>query len=143
MRRLRLALITLTSAAALAVAVVLAAANGTEAVAGPQLPPRVEDAASAPEDVSPGTAGVRVYLDPETGEVLDRPTEQLTERLLDQRLSTHSRDLLEEALPEGGYKVDLRGRFQSAVVATIDPETDEVEIDCISTSVTGEVRHEQ
>jgi hypothetical protein len=31
--------------------------------------------------------------------------------------------------------VDLRGRFQSAVVATIDPETDEVEIDCITTAV--------
>ena len=57
---------------------------------------------------------------------------------LQDRLNTYSGDLLEEALPDGGFKVDLRGRFRSAGVATIDPVTDEVEIDCVPVRVSDE-----
>ena len=142
MRRPRIASIVLTMAAALVAVALLAAGEQAETPGEPQ-PPRSEDAARSGEDSAPGAAGIRVYLDPETGEVLDRPTDPLTERLLDERLSTYSADLLEEALPDGGYRVDLRGRFQSAVVATIDPETDEVTIDCISPAPTDEAGHER
>lgn len=106
-------------------------------------------AASTGEDVDPpardmpaGPAGVRVHLDPLTGEILDRPAEPEPEgQAAEDRpsgvsgprgwLNTYGDDLIQEALPGGGFKVDLRGRFQSAVVATIDPETGAVEVDCI------------
>jgi len=99
-----------------------------------------------PPEPSVPAAGLRVYLDPETGEVSNRPADPasrleawggvLSPR---DRLNTYGGDLLQERLPGGGFKVDLRGRFQSAVVATIDPETDTVKIDCVSTPAIGEV----
>jgi hypothetical protein len=90
-------------------------------------------------DEAPGRAGVRVYLDPDTGELVNRRfVEEEGEAIRPgpgHWLNTYGEDLLQERIPQGGYMVDLRGRFQSAVVATIDPETDEVEIDCITTAV--------
>ena len=143
MRKQRIVLTALAVTAALAAVALLADGRETEKPVKERPAPRAEVASGTLEDTAPGAGGMRVYLDPETGAVLDRPTDPLTERLLDERLSTYGGDLLEEPLPGGGYRVDLRGRFQSAVVATIDPETDEVEIDCISTVATAEDRDEQ
>jgi hypothetical protein len=111
--------------------------------------PAAEPAEKAPERIAaepqgarggldaavPGRAGLRVHLDPETGQMRNRPTDpESYDHSQDpgDRLNTYGGDLLQEALPHGGFKVDLRGRFQSAVVATIDPDTDEVRIDCIA-----------
>ena len=88
-----------------------------------------------------GGAGMRVYLDPETGALRTGPRAPLAEGeergplSPAERLNTYGGDLLQEALPDGGFKVDLRGRFQTSVVATIDPATDEVSIDCVERPV--------
>lgn len=108
--------------------------------------PIKEDAAGRVDVTSPGAAGLRVYLDPETGRIIDRPTDaEAISALRDQgeRFSTYGRDLLEEPLAGGGFKVDLRGRFQSSVVATIDPFTDQVTIDCVTSSARPEVADER
>ncbi|MFQ5351243.1 MAG: hypothetical protein ACE5EG_12450 [Thermoanaerobaculia bacterium] len=108
-----------------------------------------EDGDHAAEDTTPGQAGLRVHLDPETGQLMGRPSAEELEREVGGRLpgpadwlNTYGGDLLQEALPQGGYKVDLRGRFQSSVVATIDPDTDEVELDCIAVSARMEATDE-
>ena len=99
-----------------------------------------EDTAStAARAVAPGSAGMRAFLDPETGQLLSRPSDDETalrpsagERVEPGHwLNTYSADLLQESLPVGGYKVDLRGRFQTAVVATIDPASGEAAVDCL------------
>ena len=148
MKRWLNARITLAMAAALAVALVLAAANPATAPprdAPPSVAPINEDVVGAVEDAAPGGAGLRVYLDPATGLLRNRPTDPEAEEIIRdaaERLNTYGADLLQEPLPQGGFKVDLRGRFQSAVVATIDPRTDEVKIDCISTPASKEVDDE-
>lgn len=71
--------------------------------------------------------GYRAYIDPETGELTSPPEIQETtsERLHlspeeMNAMSTSSDDLVEEPLPGGGYMIDLQGRFQSSVFATVD-----------------------
>ena len=83
---------------------------------------------------------MRVALDPETGELVQVPEDELDSPR--RRMRTYSGDLVQEALPQGGFKVDLKGRFESAVVATVDPETDEVTVDCVQDHGTGEKAHE-
>lgn len=89
-------------------------------------------ATSTERSVAAGEAGMRVALDPETGALVQVAGEREERRERDRTgaLSTYGRDLVQEPLPQGGFKVDLQGRFQSAVVASIDPVTDEVTIDC-------------
>lgn len=107
-------------------------------------PPPGEDGRAGREDAGYAGAGLRVRLDPVTGELRSRPAtvdEETAERTalrLDERYSTYGRDLVQERLAGNGFKVDLRGRFQSAVVATIDPVTDEVRIDCQPAAPVGE-----
>ncbi len=111
----------------------------------PAVVARSEDAGAPAEDAAAGTASIRVHLDPETGRVIDPASGPRSEPLpggLRDRLNTYGGDLVQEALPGGGFKVDLRGRFRSAVVATIDPVTDEVEIDCVPVPVTDEASGE-
>lgn len=121
--------------AALALAAAVALGAGEPAKAPAEV--------SAPAEAkAPGDSGLRVYLDPETGELKSRPADpadgsehedgRLSPR---ERLNTYGGDLLQERLDRGGFKVDLRGRFQSSVVATIDPVTNEVSIDCVAVPV--------
>lgn len=115
-----------------------------EPVADPAAQPPSSKPAEPPAELAPGAAGIRVYLDPETGRVIDRPDEPGAvpqPRGLADRLNTYGGDLVQEPLPDGGFKVDLRGRFRSAVVATIDPVTDEVVIDCVPEGQNAEAGH--
>ena len=75
----------------------------------------------------PGTApGLMIYIDPRTGALLKEPAPgtlplQVSPQFLNS-LSTSHEGLTEQpsALPGGGVKVDLQGRFQSPFVATVD-----------------------
>jgi hypothetical protein len=67
---------------------------------------------------------MRIYLDPETGEPRDLPTEAMDQVSLppDDALSTSSEGLVEtpSPVPGGGVKLDLQGRFRSPLIATRD-----------------------
>ena len=85
--------------------------------------PSAEKPAAVPE-VAAG--GLRVYIDPQTGAIRQTPFPgsaplQLTPREQN-ALSTSHEGLVEvpSALPGGGVKLDLQGRFQSPLIATID-----------------------
>jgi hypothetical protein len=79
-----------------------------------------------PEAAPEGTAGLRVYVDPQTGAVRRDPAPgtvplQLTPQ--EQRaLSTSHEGLVPvpNPVPGGGIKLDLQGRFQSPLIGTID-----------------------
>lgn len=93
----------------------------TEAGASvPQLP------AEKPAAVSGGTAGMMIHIDPQTGEILKGPVPGTVPLplppTLRRALSTSHQGLFEtpSPVPGGGVKVDLQGRFQSPVFATID-----------------------
>lgn len=62
------------------------------------------------------------YVDPVTGRFVPTPPAgtvlPLSKELRD-AMSTSHEGLTEEPLPGGGFKLDLRGRFQSATVATV------------------------
>ena len=88
-----------------------------------------------------GSAGQRIYIDPETGEQTTPPSaaaplfessQSATAKEAAQSATLHtavsdmtSDEGLEEEpspVPGGGMKVNLQGRFQQPLVATIDPE---------------------
>lgn len=100
------------------VEVVWSHASAEPAAAGPA-PPR----AAAPPS---GNAHSQAYRDPETGRWTAPPPE-VVEGHGPQRLSaatsTTAEGLTEESLegPRGGVRVNLRGRFRSALVADRDP----------------------
>ena len=78
-----------------------------------------ENTAYSPE----GAAGMRVYINPNTGEILQPPagapaTE--TPEALEKAFSTSSEGLVEtpSPVPGGGVILDLQGRFRSPLVAT-------------------------
>jgi hypothetical protein len=70
--------------------------------------------------------GLTIYIDPQTGAILKEPAPgtvplQLTPQLQNAFSTTHHG--LAEVLmtaPGGGVKVDLQGRFQSPLFATVD-----------------------
>lgn len=73
-----------------------------------------------------GAAGMVIYIDPQTGAILKEPAPgtvplQLTP-VLQNAFSTSHQGLVEvpSAVPGGGVKVDLQGRFQSPLLVTID-----------------------
>ena len=65
----------------------------------------------------------RVYLDPDTGRLLRKPPLGAPVMTLSPKelnmLSTSDAGLVERALPDGGYMVDLQGRFRHVAVATV------------------------
>lgn len=75
-------------------------------------------------------AGMKVYVDPATGQLIQAPPQQAPTGALslspaEQRaFSTSSQGLVEtpSSVPGGGYKLDLQGRFQSAIMATVGPD---------------------
>lgn len=75
---------------------------------------------------APSSQGMTIHLDPQTGKILPSPapgsaTLQLSPE--DQnRMSTSSDGLTERPAPGGGFIVDLKGRFQSPLMATVGPD---------------------
>lgn len=74
------------------------------------------------------SGGLRAYLDPATGRLIDQPpfgepTLELSDEAL-YRFSTDHFGLIEERLPDGTLKVDLKGRFRAGTVATVDEDGD-------------------
>jgi hypothetical protein len=59
------------------------------------------------------TAGMRVYVDPETGERLAAPPAAAAPR----RAAALAAGLVEEVNPRGGYVVHLQQRFRGAMTA--------------------------
>lgn len=100
------------------------------ALTEPPLAAKQASEASLGDSARPGHAGMRVAIEPETGElVVPSPAQQkamdrdLQEDLeLQEMLSRSDEGLHEEVLPDGTGMVHLQGRFQNASVAVIDAE---------------------
>jgi hypothetical protein len=87
--------------------------------------PATADESKPAAQTSPAR-GMTVHIDPQTGRVVPAPAPGTTTLQLSpaeqNRMSTSSEGLVEEPLPGGGYKLDLRGRFQSPLMATTGPD---------------------
>lgn len=73
--------------------------------------------------------GLRAYLDPATGRLIDHPPYGESTLELDRnelyRFSTSHFGFIEQKLPNGkGYAVGLRGRFRQGTAATVDSPED-------------------
>lgn len=79
-----------------------------------------------------GASGMRLYIDPKTGELLEAPPQgaevQMSQEAMEP-FSTSPVGLVQENAPGGGKMVNLRGRFQQAFTAAID-ESGAVVFDC-------------
>jgi hypothetical protein len=81
-------------------------------------------ASQPPAAVPKGATGMIIYIDPQTGAILNEPAPgtvplQLTPKLQN-ALSTSHQGLVETPAAGGGIKINLQGRFQSPLAATID-----------------------
>ncbi len=84
------------------------------------------------QEAAPTEAGLVVYLDPETGEIIDEPHPEQAEALseaLKAMLDRSVEGLEPFALAGGGHGVFLAGRFQTALVAYRRPDGD-FELQC-------------
>ncbi len=77
-----------------------------------------------------GSAGKKGYVDPKTREIVNpTPAMQVAESVpVDHMLSTSSEGLKQvqnEARP-GGYRMDLKGRFSSAMMVSVDAQGNQV-----------------
>jgi hypothetical protein len=81
--------------------------------------PGPSNAAQAPKI----SAGFKAYVDPVTGETLERPHDATPPLELDASHATSDHGLREIASPEpgGGVSVDLQGRFRVPLEATVTP----------------------
>ena len=112
--------------------IALAARSGTQS----------SDPARSPIGAARGT--VKAYVDPATGQLSQNPPpgtfsseRSVSSSDVDDSLRTSSLGLFEVELPSGAIKVDLQGRFQSALVATVT-DGGGYTIDCEnSTAATG------
>jgi hypothetical protein len=78
-------------------------------------------AVSVPASAEDGSAAMRAYVDPVTGELVRKPV--VPEQAVPSPEQSKSADgLVQEAAPGGGTMVHLRGRFQSPVTATLAPD---------------------
>lgn len=92
------------------------------ALADDQQAPAADRAVTQQAQPTPhGTAGMRIYVDPDTGEVGVPPAGSQA-AVPDAAFSTSSDGLREVPSPESGSMVDLQGRFRSPLMATIGPE---------------------
>lgn len=88
------------------------------------LRPLAEEPAVSPQ----GTAGMTVYIDPQTGAILSEPAPgtvplQVSPQLQN-ALSTSHQGLVQvpSSVPGGGVKLDLQGRFQSPLIVATDAD---------------------
>ena len=73
---------------------------------------------------SPGTSAMRVYLDPETGEVSSVPTADATFAIggeLENALRHDTEGLTQTAHANGMVSINLDGRYQDVMVVRIGP----------------------
>jgi hypothetical protein len=85
--------------------------------------PVAGSAATTSDGVPAGAAGMRLYVDPDTGEFIEAPPEPVQIEMAQDGLgpySTSAEGLVEVDSPGAGKMVDLRGRFQQAYSATVD-----------------------
>ena len=80
----------------------------------------------APDSAAPAVitgSAQRAYLDPDTGRLLREPPPGAPVMALSPRelnmLSTSDVGLVESRLPDGGYMLDLQGRFRNMAVAKL------------------------
>lgn len=77
-----------------------------------------------------GTAGMKGYVNPETKEILSpTPAMQVTESVpVDHMLSTSAEGLkqVQSSARPGGIRMDLKGRFRSAMTVTVDAQGNQV-----------------
>jgi hypothetical protein len=82
----------------------------------------------AEKPVPEGAAGMKIYIDPQTGAIRPDPAPgtaplELTPQLRDAFSTSHQGlSEVQSSVPGGGFKLDLQGRFQSPLVVTIDAD---------------------
>lgn len=98
-------------------------AGGDEAKKDDKDKTKKETKTQKTEQKATGGAGMIVSIDPERGSINENPqiSREMAEAL-SRMVNTSSEGLEEQRLPDGTVIVDLQGRFQSAVVATIGPD---------------------
>jgi len=85
-------------------------------------------AAMAGDESVQGAAGMKVYVDPSTGQITHTPPPNAATMSLSpaeqNAFSRSDQGLVQipNAGPAGGVKVDLQGRFQSPLIATVGPD---------------------
>ncbi len=107
------------------VSLLLLSCAGTQGLAPVALDQFVPAPSDDPWAAPQGAAGMRVYIDPETGEFAVPPLEAAPEAALQsQSLSTPSEELVEVpgTTEAGGFTVELNGQFQRLLTVTPDAD---------------------
>ncbi|OGF11206.1 MAG: hypothetical protein A2W00_10135 [Candidatus Eisenbacteria bacterium RBG_16_71_46] len=89
----------------------------------PKSRPARQVAAAAPAAVAPapvaGEAGMRIFLDPETGAIGPPPVGSLSPAP-EGAIEEPSANLREQMLPDGSVMIDLQGQFQEYTIIQLD-----------------------
>ncbi len=94
-----------------------------------------DEPAGAQADVKtaqpPGQAGMRAYFDPKTGTIGPPPPDQSNSpsTAVQHPYRSAGEGLVVVPAPGGGQMIDLQGRFQNAIIATLKPDGT-VETEC-------------
>lgn len=84
-----------------------------------------EKVSTKPTTANGAEAGMRVYVDPQTGELVSSPVtaeQRQQASAADAAFNQDNTDLVPVRMPDGSIMVDLQGRFQQATVATVQPD---------------------
>ena len=84
-----------------------------------------ESSRPATDAASTAAAGLTIFIDPETGEVIDRPTTEQSAALSETLKTSMKRtadDLQPFELIHGGHGLHLEGRFRSATIVRTRPD---------------------
>jgi hypothetical protein len=81
------------------------------------------------------SAGLRVHVDPRTGRIVPPPKNAAPDPVAKEMFKSSHEGLVEErgTTAAGGFKVDARGRFRSAVTVSIGPDGRPV-MNCLDTN---------
>ena len=111
--------------AAVCCAVAAPPSSAAEDAPAAQPPGAAQASAALPSATAEGFGGMTIHIDPKTGAILSQPapgSEALQFTPDQQRAFSTSQQGLREVAgtePGGGIKVDLQGRFQSPLIATM------------------------
>jgi hypothetical protein len=140
------ALVTLTVLGLAGPAAVAADTSSIRCPQTAQVSPEPADTAAAPAGdeqgapVQQGASGFRAYVDPETGELTEPPSDAPAEEPA-AAFSTSDEGLVAvpSPVPGGGVMVDLQGRFRSPLTATVgaDGKVRMQHVPCMQTSKEG------